>query len=85
MLNATPLLRLYAKYRNYQLNRQNPANIQTEVLLRLVKKAENTRFGKEHAFSKIASVSDFQQRVPLRYYEDFWKEYWQPAFPNLQN
>jgi hypothetical protein len=28
-------------------------------------------------------VADFQQRVPLRDYDAFWKDYWQPCFPAL--
>ena len=42
-----------------------------------------TRFGQDHAFSSVADIRDFQRRVPLRRYEDFWREYWQPDFPRL--
>ncbi len=36
-------------------------------------------------FQRIHSVEDFQAAVPLRRYEDIWREYWQPAFPVLKN
>ena len=79
MLNATGPLKIYAKYRTHQLRTLDPIKTQEEQLLRLVKKAEKTRFGSDHDFSSIQTVADFQKRVPLRFYEDFWKEYWQPA------
>lgn len=85
MLNATPLLKLYARYRLAQLSTQNFAQQQTYELLKLVKKAATTRFGKEYAFPTIRSVADYQERVQIRNYEDFWKEYWQPKFPKLCN
>ena len=36
-------------------------------------------------FQDIQSVQDFQEKVPLRTYEDFWKDYWQEPFPHLRN
>src|SRR5262249_47225034 len=52
-------------------------------LLQLVQAARRTRFGLEHDFARIRSVRDYQQRVPLRTYEAFWQQYWQPSFPRL--
>ena len=85
MLDATPLLRLYARRRNKQLATEDSCQTQREQLLALVRKASRTRFGSDHRFSEIREVSDFQQRVSLRRYEDFWREYWQPCFPKLVN
>ena len=85
MLDATPLLRLYARRRNKQLATEDPCQTQREQLLALVGKASRTRFGSDHRFSEIRDVTDFQQRVSLRRYEDFWREYWQPCFPKLVN
>jgi GH3 auxin-responsive promoter len=42
-----------------------------------------TRFGREHGFDSIRTVEEFQARVPIRRYEDFWGSYWQPRFPDL--
>src|SRR5688572_28675054 len=83
MIDATGLLRLYAGCRARRLARQDAAAMQQRQLLRLVRRAADTRFGREHHFASIRSPSDFRQAVPLRRYEDFWSEYWQPAFPNL--
>lgn len=83
MIDATPLLRLYARHRMRRLAAQDPAKAQEKELLRLVKKAEKTRFGTDHRFPDIKSVKGFRERVPLRRYEDFWTEYWKGDFPKL--
>jgi hypothetical protein len=85
MIDATPLLRTYARYRWLQLVRQRPAGQQTELLMGLIRRAAATRFGRGHGFGRINSVADFQARVPLRTYEDFWAAYWRGAFPRLTN
>ncbi|PWC41145.1 GH3 auxin-responsive promoter family protein [Azospirillum sp. TSO22-1] len=83
MIDATPLLRLYARQRLRRLARQRPAETQERQLLRLVRRAEETRFGRDHGFARILSVRDFQERVPIRRYEAMWADYWRPAFPVL--
>lgn len=85
MLDATPLFRIYAKRRMAQLDAERPIAGQERQLLRLVARARDTRFGRDHDFGRIASVRDFQSRVPLRRYEDFWRHYWHAAFPRLAN
>ena len=83
MIDATPLLRAYAARRRRQLATEDPAAAQRHELLRLVHHARDTRFGRAHGFDRIDSVAAFQARVPLRRYEDFWRDWWQPAFPTL--
>jgi hypothetical protein len=73
----------YARQRVYGLDALDAARQQEQVLLRLVKSAKRTRFGREHGFGSVRCVRDFQRRVPLRKYEAFWTEYWQPTFPHL--
>ena len=48
--------------------------IQDDILNRLVKKAMNTKFGKEHEFTKILNYDNFKKKVPIRDYESF-KQY----------
>lgn len=84
MLDTTPLLRLYAAWRRRQLARLDPAVTQERQLLRLVARAAETRFGRAHEFGRIRSVAEFQAQVPLRRYEDFWRDWWQPPFPSLR-
>jgi hypothetical protein len=83
MIDATPLLRLHARRRRAQLQAQDPAAVQQAELLRLVGRAAATAFGRAHSFAEIASIADFQARVPLCRYEDFWRDWWQPHFPQL--
>ena len=83
MIDATPLLRAYARIRMGRLDRQNPAASQKRLLLSLVRTATPTAFGAAHGFADIHSVADFQARVPLRRHHDFWTEYWKDAFPRL--
>lgn len=82
-LNGTPLLKVYTRLRARQLATEDAAAAQRRQLRRLLARARNTRFGRDHGFAGIASVADYQQAVPLRRWEDFWREYWQPVFPRL--
>lgn len=85
MLDATPLLRQYARFRRARLSKQDPVEKQRALLLDLVRRAETTRFGREHGFTAIRTVEAFQHRVPLRTFDAFWSEYWRHAFPYIQN
>lgn len=81
MFDTTPIFRAYARRRTRQLRAQDPAPTQLRTLRSLVRKAERTAFGRAHGFASIQTVDDFRQRVPLGRYEDFWANYWKPAFP----
>lgn len=83
MIDATPLLRAFARYRLNQLAFLDPVESQRAMLRRLVRTARQTRFGRDHGFDHIADVADFQARVPLRQYEDFWGSYWKETFPYI--
>ena len=83
MLDATPLLAAYAGRRLAALARMDPVKAQRRQLKKLLRHAGSTKFGQHHGFDVIRTVADYQARVPLRRYEDFWKEWWQPAFPSL--
>jgi GH3 auxin-responsive promoter len=83
MIDATPLLRLYARYRAHRLADLDAAAAQQCTLQHLIRRAASTRFGREHDFARIDDHRAYRQAVPLRRYEDFWSSYWQPAFPDL--
>ena len=85
MIDATPWLRLYAAYRARRLAAQDAAETQRATLLRLVRPAASTRFGVDHDFAAIDGVDAYRARVPLRRYEDFWRDYWRADFPRLTN
>ncbi len=48
----------------------NPHKTQQKVFNELIKKGENTRFGKDHGFANISSHEDFIKNVPVRDYEE---------------
>ncbi len=81
--DATGLLRLVAARRMAELRRLDPAATQRALLLRLLRRAEQTRFGAAHGFARIRSVADYQAAVPLRRYEDVWEAWWRPAHPAI--
>lgn len=47
-----------------------PVETQLEVFESLIKNAKETQFGKDHHFSAINTIADFQKNVPIRDYED---------------
>jgi GH3 auxin-responsive promoter len=85
MLDATPLLRLYARRRLARLSALDPVAAQETELKKLLHRAKDTRFGRDHGFGSIRTVAEFQERVSLRRYEDFWTAYWKDAFPRLKD
>jgi hypothetical protein len=82
---AGGLFKGYAYWRQRSVERRSVPEVQQQTLLRLVRQAAGTRFGRAHDFDSIRSVRDYQERVPLRDYDAFWKQYWQPAFPDLRD
>jgi hypothetical protein len=85
MIDATPLLRAAAARRLAALAKLDAIQAQRTTLTRLLRRAAGTRFGRDHGFAGIRSISQYQDQVPLRRYEDFWRDYWQPAFPVLRD
>ncbi|WP_237216174.1 GH3 family domain-containing protein [Falsiroseomonas oryziterrae] len=84
MLDGTPVLKLFTRARVARMLALEPAPTQERLLLDLVSTARDTRFGRAHGFDAIRSVADFQSRVQLRRYEQFWSEWWQADFPTLR-
>jgi hypothetical protein len=82
---ADAVLVRYAHHRVAQLDGRDAGTTQANTLLRLVRHARNTKFGRDHDFARITSVADFQARVPVRPYEWFWEHYWKTAFPRIDD
>ncbi|MCE9532477.1 MAG: GH3 auxin-responsive promoter family protein [Planctomycetes bacterium] len=80
---ADAMLARFSRGRTRFLDQLDVAAMQLKTLLGLTHTARTTRFGKDHSFATIRSIEDYQVRVPVRDYEAFWKEYWQPSYPNL--
>ncbi len=85
MLDATPFFRLYAKRRLASLRAQSSRETQERELQKLLRKASVTRFGRDHKFTGMRTVADFQSSVPLRKFADMERDYWGAAFPTLDD
>ena len=79
----SPLVRAVVAARRRAIGRIDPVAEQTRQLEHLIDRACDTAFGRAHDFPRLTGVTDFQAAVPLRRYEDFWRDWWQPAFPML--
>lgn len=75
----------FAHHRTLALDRMDVAQVQHNTLLRLVRHARQTKFGRDHDFARITSVADYQARVPVREYEYFWSTYWKDVYPRLDD
>jgi hypothetical protein len=79
------LVRALAAARTLRLDAVDFGHRQKRLLLRLVRAAAGTRFGRAHGFASIRTLADFRKAVPLRTYEDCWREYWSGPFPVLED
>jgi hypothetical protein len=55
----------------WRLATRRAARTQERILLRIVRENAATAFGREHSFSSIQTIADYQARVPARDYSDF--------------
>ena len=62
---------LKKRIHHMELFKKHPNEVQNELLLDLVYKAQNTEFGKTYGFDQIKSYETFKERVPVQTYEDF--------------
>ena len=54
--------------------------IQHRVLTRLVKRAENTEWGKKYDYKSIRNYEDFKNRLPIQ--TQAWYTYSDESYPN---
>jgi GH3 auxin-responsive promoter len=74
----------FAHRRTATLDAMDVPAVQQATLLQLIQKAKDTKFGRDHGFAGITNVVQYQSAVPVRTYEDFWRDYWQASFPKLE-
>lgn len=58
-------------YLRFRAALRDPEKHQTSLLLRSLRENAGTAFGRQHRFSEIRTVQQFQERVPLATYSDF--------------
>jgi len=76
---------LYARRRTHQLATTDPVESQRQVLRKLLRTAQDTKFGRDHDFESIETVADFQRQVPLRTYEELWRDYLKAEYPRFDS
>ena len=75
----------YGRRRRATVAGLDPLASQEQTLLRLIRRAERTRFGSDHEFGSIATIEQFQGRVPLRTYEALWQDYLASSYPVFED
>ncbi|NEV93281.1 GH3 auxin-responsive promoter family protein [Psychroflexus sp. YR1-1] len=61
---------LKKRIHHMELFKKHPYEVQNELLLDLVYKAQNTEFGKTYGFHEIKSYEAFKDKLPVQTYED---------------
>ena len=75
------LLRTWACTRANSFEKRDPLDQQRKTLAYLTGKGSSTRFGKDHHLAELARkpfdslYEAYRQRIPIRTYDDFWREY----------
>ncbi len=75
---------VYLRLRQVQAAVRDPAATQERLLLRLVRYAKNTEWGRDHDYHRIRSARDYQQAVPIACYEDL-APLWHRAFDGARD
>jgi hypothetical protein len=81
-LLSLPFAKSVVNKNNYWKN--NAIKTQDSLLLLLLEKAKDTRFGKDHFFSKIKNYTDWKNNIPIRDYENL-KNYIQQIIDGKEN
>ena len=70
IINSAASWILKKRIHQIELFQKYPNEVQEELLMNLLRTAENTTFGKTHGFSSILSYRDFVDQIPIATYED---------------
>jgi hypothetical protein len=80
---AEVLFRALGRRHLARFDDREPGRCQDRILTGLLHQARATRFGRDHDFRRIRTATDFRRLVPLRSRAELWRDYWEPAFPDL--
>jgi hypothetical protein len=61
---------LKKRIHHMELFKKHPNEVQNELLMDLINKAQNTEFGKKYRFHDIKNYDTFKKRLPVQVYED---------------
>ena len=72
LINKAFLTYAHRMLKGLDRTRKHPLEVQMKVFRTLLKGGKDTAFGRDHGFSKIGSVRDFQRLVPVRDYNELY-------------
>ena len=58
-------------WRRFEHTAEHPEEVQRDLLQRILKSNQDTAYGRQHGFSRMNSVQDYQDGVPVGDYEAF--------------
>ncbi len=58
-------------WRRFERTTKHPEEVQRDLLQRILKSNQDTAYGRQHGFSRMTSVQDYQDGVPVGDYEAF--------------
>jgi hypothetical protein len=70
IIRALARLLFSKSWERFETACKQPAKAQTDKLLEIVRRNQDTEYGKKYDFKNIKSVEDFQNKVPICSYED---------------
>jgi len=70
LVNSVASWFLKKRIHHMELFLKYPNEVQQELLINLIKKAQHTEFGKQYEFQSIKTYNDFIERVPVCNYEE---------------
>jgi len=75
-LNTLPLAGFWRAARQFDAGLHNPEAVQSDLLLRLLRRNQSCAYGRRHGFATIRCVREYQERVPIVAYDDIagWVE-----------
>jgi len=72
LINSVMTWLMKKRIHQIELFLKYPNEVQQEVFSNLIDTAKNTAYGKEYHFASIHTIKDFQERVPVVSYEQFF-------------
>ncbi|KAA6329999.1 hypothetical protein EZS27_021245, partial [termite gut metagenome] len=71
-MNTTDIVRKFFEPRLKEIDKyaNEAGEIQHKVLMRLIKKAEKTEWGKKYEYQTIRKYEDYKSRIPVQTYDD---------------
>lgn len=72
LINSIIKYALKPRIKHIQRFMEYPGEVQTLVFEDLIKRGRNTKWGREHGYEDKLSVKEYQRRVPVQTYEEFY-------------